>query len=187
MRDEFEAYLFNKYGDMFPEEERRWGISCGDGWFRLIDRLCSQIKWQVEWHKKQGKDIKPVVVMQVKEKFGGLRFYYQGGNEYIRGLVDMAESMSETTCEECGDVGHKRGSGWIKTLCDKHAKDKDYVSNYYIDVGDTVSLFTKDGYESASVVNVLEDGVIEVLDKNNATLQVKRLVVGGVELNAYIA
>jgi hypothetical protein len=187
MRDEFEAYLYNKYGNMFPEEERRWGLSCGDGWFKLIDNLCSSIKWHMDWQAKQGNNVKPVKVLQVKEKFGGLRFYYEGGNEYVHGLVDMTESMSESTCEECGAPGQKRGSGWIKTLCETHAKDKDYISTYNVDVGDTVSLFTKDGYESVSVVNILAGGVIEVLDKNNATLQVKRLVVGGVELNAYIA
>lgn len=186
MRDEFEKYLHNKYSTMFPEEQRQWGMGCGDGWFRIIDKLCANIKHHVEWKAKQNKPIPPVVVTQVKEKFGTLRFYYDGGDDYISGLVSMAEAMSESTCEECGDVGSRRGSGWIKTLCDKHAKDKDYLHEHYVDVGDTVSIFTENGYEPANVVNVLEDGQLEVLAKNNATLQVKPLVVGGVELKAYV-
>jgi len=61
-----------------------------------------------------------VVVAQIKEKFGGLRFYYEGGDDYIAGLVTMAESWASRTCENCGDDGHQRGGGWIRTLCDTH-------------------------------------------------------------------
>lgn len=62
-----------------------------------------------------------VVVIQVKEKFGSLRFYYNGGDEYIRGLVTMAEGMSGRTCEVCGASGKASGSGWIRTLCSEHS------------------------------------------------------------------
>jgi hypothetical protein len=58
--------------------------------------------------------------MQIKEKFGGLRFYYDGGDEYISGLVSMAESWAGNTCETCGEKGERRSGGWIRTLCDKH-------------------------------------------------------------------
>ena len=58
-----------------------------------------------------------VILQQVKEKFGTLRFYYEGGDEYIAGLVSMAESMSGCTCEDCGNVGQRTGGGWIKTIC----------------------------------------------------------------------
>lgn len=59
-------------------------------------------------------------VAQIKEKFGGLRFYYDGGDDYISGLVTMAESWAGRTCETCGERGKQRGGGWIRTLCDKH-------------------------------------------------------------------
>jgi hypothetical protein len=61
-----------------------------------------------------------VIVEQIKEKFGGLRFYYQGGDEYIGGLVSMAESWAGIACEDCGGIGKRRGGGWVRTLCDKH-------------------------------------------------------------------
>jgi hypothetical protein len=61
-----------------------------------------------------------VVVDQVKEKFGTLRFYYQGGDDYISGLVSMAESMSGVTCEVCGKPGKSTRGGWIQTLCVEH-------------------------------------------------------------------
>ena len=60
------------------------------------------------------------VAVQIKEKFGGLRFYYSGGDEYIDGMVRMAEVWAGQTCETCGNVGKRRDGGWIRTLCDTH-------------------------------------------------------------------
>lgn len=61
-----------------------------------------------------------IVVDQIKEKFGGLRFYYHGGDEHIAGMVTMAESWAHRTCETCGNKGTQRSGGWIRTLCDEH-------------------------------------------------------------------
>lgn len=73
---------------------------------------------KTKYHKKQ------VVFSQVKEKFGCLRVYYYGGDDYIDGLVRMAESMSARTCEECGCPGKIYGPGWYTALCAKHAADR---------------------------------------------------------------
>lgn len=62
-----------------------------------------------------------VVAVQVKEKLGTLRFYYDGGDDIVDGMVRMAESMSSVMCEVCGAPGERRGGGWIRTLCDEHA------------------------------------------------------------------
>ena len=70
-------------------------------------------------------DLIPQVTLdQVKEKFGTLRFYYSGGDDYISGLVSMAESMTGVTCEECGNPGESRGGGWIRTLCQTHHDER---------------------------------------------------------------
>ena len=62
-----------------------------------------------------------VVVTQIKEKFGSLRFYYDGGDAKIDGMVDMAESWAAHTCETCGNPGVNRSiRGWLTTLCDTH-------------------------------------------------------------------
>jgi len=58
---------------------------------------------------------------QIKEKFGTLRVYNTGGDEYCEGVIAMATSMSAITCEECGMPGHRRDGSWIRTLCDEHA------------------------------------------------------------------
>lgn len=128
-----------------------WGFTCGDGWYNIIDRLCARIQGhidhshkEIEWDKKWNERVNDpelewtafvpreervirepivqVVAIQVKEKFGGLRFYYNGGDDYIRGVVDMAEEMSYVTCEVCGNHGkYLTDRPWIRTLCDEHA------------------------------------------------------------------
>ena len=61
--------------------------------------------------------IPQVTLDQVKEKFGTLRFYYTGGDDYISGMVSLAESLTGVTCESCGNVGERRGGGWVHTYC----------------------------------------------------------------------
>ena len=68
-------------------------------------------------------EVPPIEIQQIKEKFGGLRFYYEGGDEYVSGLVTMAESWASRSCERCGDIGEQRGGGWIRTLCHIHEEE----------------------------------------------------------------
>ena len=79
---------------------------------RAEDTMQNDIKVtpKVEW----------IEVQQIKEKFGGLRFYYDGGDEQISGMVRMAELWAGRSCETCGNLGERRSGGWIRTLCDKH-------------------------------------------------------------------
>jgi len=81
------------------------------------------------------ESIPQVTLDQVKEKFGTLRFYYSGGDEYIDGLVSMAESMSAVTCEECGNPGTQTSGGWIKTICEpcveEHARVQEETLETY--------------------------------------------------------
>ena len=63
------------------------------------------------------------VASQVKEKFGGLRFYVQGATEKHWAYITFAESMSHRTCEECGAPGETYTDGWHATLCEAHAKE----------------------------------------------------------------
>jgi len=60
-------------------------------------------------------------VMQVKEKFGTLRFYCPGNDKIYR-YVKFAESLSAVTCEVCGKRGKRECvSGWYKTVCKEHS------------------------------------------------------------------
>lgn len=91
--------------------------SCG--WTDLLIGLCNQLEHVV------GPEFK---VLQVKEKFGSLRFYAAGANEEARKLIDAAEDMSSNICEECGAAGRLRGGRWYKTLCDEHERKRVNVS-----------------------------------------------------------
>jgi hypothetical protein len=54
----------------------------------------------------------------MKEKFGGLRFYFDGGDKQIEGMVEMAEYMCENTCQDCGSTENiGLTQSWITTLC----------------------------------------------------------------------
>lgn len=131
MKKELDELLCKKYPKLFFERNLPmsqtamcWGFSCGDGWFNIIDNLCANIQSHIDWKNKNEEVITQVVVKQVKEKFGTLRFYISGGDDYIHGLIAMAESMSGVTCESCGSPGTQQGRGWIRTLCDKHEEER---------------------------------------------------------------
>jgi len=82
--------------------------------------------------RKVPEPVEQVVATQIKEKFGNFRFYYQGGDDYIRGIVSMAEAMSALTCEECGHPGKKRNrKHWFLTLCDKHAEEQGFIQDEF--------------------------------------------------------
>lgn len=100
------------------------GFAIGAGWWPIIESLCARIQQYTNWKNKDVEQVEQVKVTQIKEKFGGLRFYYDGGDSYVDGLVDMAEEWAGKTCEMCGKPGHSRGGGWIRTLCDEHEAER---------------------------------------------------------------
>lgn len=65
-----------------------------------------------------------VTIRQVKEKFGSMRVYINGGDNTIRDYIDMVCYISDSTCELCGGIGEKTKSSWVQTLCKKCAKKK---------------------------------------------------------------
>ena len=119
---EFEKYLVENYPKIFagcnrpPEQSNmRFGCECGNGWFDLIDTLCLTIQNHID----HAKEVPQAVAAQVKEKYGGLRFYIYGGDSYVYGLIRMAETISYRICEQCGNKGSSNNSGWISTLCEE--------------------------------------------------------------------
>jgi hypothetical protein len=122
MKKELDDALCNKYPEIFANRHKSmqetcmcWGFECGDGWYDLIDNLCGLIQNHIKWSKCE-----QVVAEQVKEKFGGLRFYYRGGDEYIAGAVAMADGLSYNICDVCGNKGMGNEDGWITTRCEEH-------------------------------------------------------------------
>ena len=77
--------------------------------------------------------LKVPVAVQVKEKFGGLRFYVQGATEKHWNYISFAESMSYRICESCGAEGKTYTDGWHTTLCDIHAEMSGRTKEYQSD------------------------------------------------------
>lgn len=81
----------------------------GDGWKPIVRQLVEDL-YAFGWEGR---------VSQIKEKFGGLRFYADGVPASGDDLIDKAEGWSELTCEQCGNAGELRTDGWLVTLCDE--------------------------------------------------------------------
>ena len=111
-----------------------WGVQRGDGEdaddiFLPVGPGWKQIIWELD--DDLAKLDPDYGIAQVKEKFGGLRYYI--GNidvpyEEYGPLIDAAEAKSYQTCEDCGEPGILREDlGWIRTLCQKHYEQRAVV------------------------------------------------------------
>jgi hypothetical protein len=186
MSPELDKKLVKKYPKIFADRYGDmcttcmcWGFECGDGWYWLIDALCSNLQWNTDNNNKdyvienkllrrlipflwrncqklpgkynlnRKKQINPLVIIrsfllglihdwrkslkfiyiesnrypqitavQVKEKFGGLRFYVHSASDSQHAIINWAESLSYRICENCGsskNIGSTQG--WLRTLC----------------------------------------------------------------------
>jgi hypothetical protein len=86
-------------------------IDCDEGWFDLLDELHTAIVAIDPDYR----------IIQVKEKFGGLRYYVDANSPEVGKLIWEAEDKSVTICEVCGKPGsQRRVDFWITTRCDEH-------------------------------------------------------------------
>ena len=124
MKTELEKMLIEKYPILYKtstspvtESLMCFGFECNDGWFKIIDDLSTKIE---KYNESVDEDLQ-CVALQVKEKYGTLRFYINGGTDEVYDLIDEAEDLSEKTCEYCGAGAELRTDmSWIQTLCDEH-------------------------------------------------------------------
>ena len=97
------------------------GFCIGEGWYDLLKDLSQKI----QDHVNKNPDAS-ISITDIKEKFGGLRYYYNGGDEVIDDLVNDAENKSYEICELCGAPGELMTSGyWLSTRCKEHTKEGD--------------------------------------------------------------
>jgi hypothetical protein len=123
MREELDKKLCKDFPKIFTqisllsgETCMCWGFECRDGWFKIIYKLCSDI----QKHCDSTPETCQVEASQVKEKYGGLRFYITGGDDFIYDLIDKAESESYKTCESCGSIEEvTQTNGWVESLCEE--------------------------------------------------------------------
>ncbi len=91
----------------------------GPGWKKLVVDLCNDIR-ALGWDGH---------LLQIKEKFGGLRFYIAGATDDIWDRIGQAECLSTKICDECGEAGEPREGGWIVTRCDKHSEGREPLND----------------------------------------------------------
>ncbi len=115
---------FNVNGDV-RHTLMSFGFQHGDGWFRLVWRLCERLEPLVrEFERQTGERFE---VLEVKEKLGSLRFYPNHRPDAILNCIEAAQEESLRTCEVCGKQGQPRSGGWIQTLCDEHAEHEEWL------------------------------------------------------------
>lgn len=107
-----------------------------DGWLDIIEELANKLEPLIEKCLRERvtpcvariKNFKQVPyfeeydyphAIQVKEKFGTLRFYMSHATDEMYKLREEAELKSSETCELCGKPGHRRNTAWISTLCEE--------------------------------------------------------------------
>lgn len=134
MKKELEDKLYSKYPKIFKEKDLSikescmpWGITCGDGWYNILDITLNYLSC----YSEQGYDI---IAEQVKQKFGSLRFYYRVDTEKcnedektikdtlsrIETIVHYLLYLSTKTCEKCGSMNNVTQVGdYVVSLCEK--------------------------------------------------------------------
>ena len=147
MKEELDKKLVKEfpllYGDRHASVKSTamcWGFSCNDGWYRIIWDLSSRLEPLIQKFidENPATEVYPKA-SQVKEKFGGLRFYMTHANDEIRDLIGKTEALSYKTCEVCGQPGKERDSGWIFTHCDDcHENWKEARKNSLTETADKV-------------------------------------------------
>jgi hypothetical protein len=127
MDKKLQKELFKKYPKIFRQKDLSMketcmclGIETGDGWYNLIDNLCSFLQFNID-----NNNYPQIEAVQVKEKYGTLRFYCNGGNDSQEGTISFAEYLSGFICERCGSTDNvNQTEGWIVTLCEKCMKKR---------------------------------------------------------------
>lgn len=148
--------LFQNTSKPPTESCMAFGCEIDDGWYYLLDNLCKQITdyvkyqhnlvdtwdrieekrktipkkgWEVDRPDDAKLKISPVILDQVKEKFGRLTIYYSGGDDRVSVIVNAVSELSFSICETCGKfdntVGHTT-KGWIRTICKDCSKNPIY-------------------------------------------------------------
>lgn len=106
--------LVERYPAWFPHADRFSYIM--PGWVAIVTDLCAAIDQALGAERSASFRI-----LQIKEKFGGLRFYARPVFEEVKPLVLAAEERAYRTCEICGQPGELRDKlAWWSTLCEDH-------------------------------------------------------------------
>ena len=95
-----------------------------DGWrIAFGEQLCEDLKRELLAAGGQ-KALEDYMVVQIKEKYGYLRWYDNGCTErWYREILPKYEALSERTCLHCGKPAKFISAGWISPWCEDCAKE----------------------------------------------------------------
>lgn len=135
-REEYDKFMCSTFPELFQDRNKPmsktcmcWGFDIGAGWYKLLYDLCIKL----DFIRQQTGIV--IVFDQIKEKFGGGRFYYHIYSkdyklidtgekkiwcDFVELLVEKAERESETICATCGkQYYHDKITigGWIYDAC----------------------------------------------------------------------
>lgn len=97
--DELKPYFVEDYAASFD---------IGPGWLQIVLGL----------HREMVQIRPEYKIVQIKEKFGGLRYYYEPFDKRLEDLVRAAERQAWETCSECGHEGSTDSGRGFMVLCD---------------------------------------------------------------------
>jgi hypothetical protein len=96
-----------------------FGFECGDGWYQLIYDLSVKVEDVAQKLKSQDiEESELPIVVQVKEKFGGLRFYMNHAPKELNDVINKTCEQSYEVCMQCAKPGSLRDEDYLITLCD---------------------------------------------------------------------
>ena len=101
----FQNLFFNK---------ENFSIRCDQGWYFIILSFLIAAS-----NRNKSKDLN-LKIKEIKQKYGTLNIKISNSDEYVDGLVYLAEIKSSYTCEVCGNIGFiKTINQTTKVRCEK--------------------------------------------------------------------
>jgi hypothetical protein len=103
-------------------------VDVDEGWYQIVvdcDKDLTQIDPDYQ-------------IAQIKQKFGGLRYYFTPSqsdkSKEMQKVIAKYEAIAKITCEATGNPGvlMRSKSGWYKTLDPEYAKTTLYFKNYFV-------------------------------------------------------
>ena len=108
---------------LLDDMPRGWRIAFGE-------EMCERIQAVLE----KGNFVNEYRITQIKEKFGGLRWYDNGGPieiyDELQDIIEEYEEKSFLICAVCGAPATKVSQGWYYPFCDECAKNVQWTENF---------------------------------------------------------